>query len=238
LSSINDHFSMNAHFIASSNRLTLAVAATFAAFVQSVAVAAPCAPNFPCAKAVYVNPENEGPSWIFMPSAYTHDPQSGARVAQYMRKPPVEPLEDQRAVTSRYRRTQTNLRGTSGSYDTYYEVQSWGNGRGGIDAEWERFHDAWKDSYLQGGYYNQGPGWGGPWNGNGPWHGGWNGGWGGGWNGGWNVGPGPGWGGGGGWNGPPGPGWGNGGGGWGGGGNHASQGGGHGNHGGGGNNDD
>ena len=36
-------------------------------------------------------------------------------------------------------------------------MQAWGNGRGGIDAEWERFHDAWKESYLQNGYYNQGP---------------------------------------------------------------------------------
>jgi hypothetical protein len=39
-------------------------------------------------------------------------------------------------------------------------VQAWGNGRGGIDAEWERFHDAWKESFLTGGYYN-GPGYGG-----------------------------------------------------------------------------
>jgi hypothetical protein len=95
-------------------------------------------------------------------------------VAQYMRTPPVEPLDDPRLVTSRYRRSRTNLRGAQGSNDTYYEVQAWGNGRGGIDAEWERFHDAWKESYLQGGYYNQGPAYG-PWGwGGGPvggWHG-------------------------------------------------------------------
>jgi hypothetical protein len=101
------------------------------------------------------------PSWIFAQSTYTHDPFSGARVAQYMRKPPVEPLDDQRMVTSRYYRSRTNLRGAHGSFDTYYQVQHWGNGRGGIDAEWERFHDAWKESYLQGGFYNQGPGYGG-----------------------------------------------------------------------------
>jgi hypothetical protein len=212
---------MHAHFAASRVTLTLAIVTTFVTSAQSLVLAAPCAPNAPCAKTVYVNPENEGPSWIFRPSAYTHDPETGARVAQFMRKPPVEPLEDERAVTSRYRRTRTNLRGTDGSSDTYYEVQAWGNGRGGIDAEWERFHDAWKESYLQGGYYNQSPGWGGPWNGNGPWHGG---------------GPGYGYG-----NGYPGyggsgPGWGHGGG-WGGG-NHPPHGGGHGhgNHGGGGHN--
>jgi hypothetical protein len=140
------------------------------AFVEA-AMAAPCAPNAPGGDVVYVNPESEEPSWIFRRSTYSHDPETGARVAQYMRTPPVEPLEDERLVTSRYRRSRTNLRGADGSVDTYYEVQAWGNGRGGIDAEWERFHDAWKESYLQGGFYNQSPAWGGPWNG-GPWHGG------------------------------------------------------------------
>jgi hypothetical protein len=77
-----------------------------------------------------------------------------------MRTPPVEALDDQRIVTSRYRRSRTNLRGTNGSFDTYYQVQAWGNGRGGIDAEWERFHNAWKESILSGGFY-QSPG--GPW---------------------------------------------------------------------------
>lgn len=104
--------------------------------------------------------DDSAPSWIFRRSAYTHDPVTGARVAQYMRTPPVEPLEDERNVTSRYRRLRTNLRGADGSIDTTYEVQAWGNGRGGLDAEWERFHDAWKESYLQGGYYN-GPAYGG-----------------------------------------------------------------------------
>jgi hypothetical protein len=106
------------------------------------------------------------PSWVFRRSTYTHDPLTGARVAQYMRIPPVEPLEDERNVTSRYRRSRTTLRGADGSSDTYYEVQAWGNGRGGLDAEWERFHDAWKESYLQGGYYNgpvYGGGYPGPW---------------------------------------------------------------------------
>lgn len=172
----------------------------------------PCAAEMPCAQAVYV--EERPTSWVFARSTYTHDPETGARVAQYMRTRPVEPLEDERLVTSRYRRSQTNLRGTDGSNDSYYEVQNWGNGRGGLDSEWERFHNAWKESYLTGSYFNS-PGNNG-WNnggwGNGGWnHGGWNGGWGnnGGWNnggwgnGGWNNGPFPG---GGGWpqqGGPP-----------------------------------
>jgi len=191
-------------------RLAFAIGALcFVDFVFSdIASAAPCALRVPCGATIaYQNTEDESPSWIFRHSTYSHDPETGARVAQYMRTPPVEPLPDQREVTSRYRRIQTNLRGTDGSSDTTFEVQAWGNGRGGLDAEWERFHEAWKESYLQGGYYNQTPGWNGRW-GNGPWRGGWNGGgdggggWGGGgWNGGgpWNGGGGP-WGGGG-WNG-------------------------------------
>jgi hypothetical protein len=119
----------------------------------------------PCPAQAYVTDEfvdvtNDAPSWIFSHSTYSHDPYTGARVAQYMRTPPVEPLDDQRWVTSRYRRSRTNLRGTNGSFDSYYQVQAWGNGRGGIDAEWERFHNAWKESILSGGYY-QSPG--GPW---------------------------------------------------------------------------
>jgi hypothetical protein len=175
--------------------------------------------------------DNSQPSWIFSRSTYTHDLETGARVAQYQRIAPVEPLEDERNVTSRYRRIRTNLRGTDGSIDSTSEVQAWGNGRGGIDAEWERFHDAWKESYLQNGYYNQsgnvwnGNGWNGNnwngngWNGNGPWNGG-------GWNGGGNWGPGNG--------GPPGP-WQNNGGPQGGNGgphgNNGPSGGPHGNHG-------
>ena len=130
-----------------------------------VASEVPCtrcaAPGPPCVSQVCTADDDEQPSWIFRRSTYTHDPYTGARVAQYQRLPAIEPLEDERLVTSRYHRTQTNLRGTDGSSESYYDVQAWGNGRGGIDAEWERFHNAWKESYLQGGFYNQqGPGYG------------------------------------------------------------------------------
>jgi hypothetical protein len=147
-----------------SPRLLVALATgvlSVAASGLTIAGDVPCVPEAPCAAEVYV--VNDTPSWIFRRSTYTHDPYTGARVAQYMRTPPVEPLEDERIVTSRYRRSRTSLRGIDGSVDTYYEVQAWGNGRGGIDAEWERFHDAWKESILSGGYYNQGPGYGAPW---------------------------------------------------------------------------
>jgi hypothetical protein len=196
----------------SPRRCAMALGALFMLVVNLAAAGeSPCAPDVPCVTEVYVV-QNE-PSWVFRRGTYTHDPYTGARVAQYMRTPPVEPLDDERMVTSRYRRSRTNLRGIDGSIDTYYEVQAWGNGRGGMDAEWERFHDAWKESFLTGGYYNQGPGnyapwgygggfggpgygfpgygYGGPWQGGGPWNGGqWQGG------GGWQGGPHPGHGGG------------------------------------------
>jgi hypothetical protein len=117
----------------------------------------PCAGDAPC-RVVYYQREPAQPSWIFAPSTYTHDPLTGARVAQYMRTPPVEPLDDPRWVTSRYRRVRTNLRGPDGSQDSTYDVQNVSNGHGGLDAEWERFHDAWKESYLTGGFYNQNSG--------------------------------------------------------------------------------
>jgi len=93
------------------------------------------------------------PSWMFARSTFSHSPESGARLAQYARHDFVEELPDPRMVTSGYRTTRTNLRGANGSLDTYYQVQSWANGRGGLDAEWERFHDAWKESYLTGSYF-------------------------------------------------------------------------------------
>jgi hypothetical protein len=139
---------------------------------------------------------------------------TGARVAQYERIPPVEPLEDERNVTSVYHRTHTILRGADGSTEQYYQVQNWGNGRGGLDAEWERVNDAWQQAYITGGYYSY-PAYGYDYGYGGPGYGGWGPGYGGrnGNNGPGNWGGGPGWGhGGGNWNGPPsGPGPGNGG---------------------------
>ena len=124
---------------------------------------APCEAEMPGGDVLYPSYATlpAQPSWVFARSTYTHDPFTGARVAQYQRLPAIEPLDDPRMITSRYRRVRTNLRGTDGSIDSTYEVQNWGNGRGGLDAEWERFHDAWKESYLTGGFYNQSPSFGG-----------------------------------------------------------------------------
>jgi hypothetical protein len=110
----------------------------------------------PCPAPPIVVEEPPRTSWVFMRSRYTHDPATGARVAQYDMKPAIEPLDDPRLVTSGYGRTRTVIRGIDGTSDTYYRVTNYGNGRGGLDAEWERFHDAWRGSTVGGGGYFQG----------------------------------------------------------------------------------
>jgi hypothetical protein len=147
-------------------RLILAVA------VVAVLLATRASAGHPCAcQAEPVPPPptllvdaNYGPpaadSWVFRPGRYTHDPATGGRVAQYAMKPPIEPLDDPRLVTSGYSRSRTVTRGADGSADTYYQVTNYGNGRGGLDAEWERFHDAWRGSTVAGGNYQAFPGFG------------------------------------------------------------------------------
>lgn len=94
-------------------------------------------------------------SWVFRRSTFTHDPATGARVAQYDRINPVEELPDPRYVTSGYRQIRTTLRGPDGSIDNTYQVTRYAPPGGGLDAEWERFHDAWRESLLTGSYFYQ-----------------------------------------------------------------------------------
>lgn len=140
-------------------KLILAAAVIAVALAKRASAGEACC-GTPPAPTVVVAVEPRSDSWVFRRSRYTHDPESGARVAQYSMKPPIEPLDDPRMVTSGYSRTRTVLRGTDGSADTYYRVQSYGNGRGGLDAEWERFHDAWRGSTIGGGNYQVYPGYG------------------------------------------------------------------------------
>lgn len=186
--------------------LALSAATAIGIFVQSAAACdAGCMPRgvalvyAPAARAVVESPQ-PALSWTFKRSTFTNDPITGARVAQYSRKDPVEPLDDQRAVTSSYRRTRTVNNGRNGSIDTSYQVQAWGDGGGELGAQWQMFNDVWKEAILSGSFYNSNQAYG-PWGQGGS---GWNGG-------------GPGWGGswqGGGWNGAGGSGWNGGGGGW------------------------
>lgn len=146
-------------------RLVFAVALVAVFFAARSRADECCAPYVVAYAAPYVP---KADSWLFARSRYTHDPATGARVAQYDEIEPVEPLPDQRLVTSGYSRSRSVLRGADGSADTYYRVQSYGNGRGGMDAEWERFHDAWRGSTVAGGAYGGGFGFG-PYPGYGPW---------------------------------------------------------------------
>jgi len=209
--------------ISSNSRLAIALCAAImlSIFVRSAAACdAGCMPR--CVALVYAPAPSapiESPqaklSWVFKRSTFTNDPVTGARVGQYARKDAVEPLDDQRLVTSSYRRTRTVNNGRDGSMDTSYQVQAWGDGGGELGAQWQMFNDVWKEAILSGSFYNNeqasGPWGSGRWGSNGNnWNGNnWNGGgWNnGGWNGGaWNGGP---WNGGNNWNG----------GGWNGGGN-------------------
>ena len=115
-----------------------AVLAAFALISQARASDCGCGPT--CTHVVVV--KTEPASWVFAPGRYTHDPDTGVRVAQYQRTRAIEPLDDPRAVTSVYDRSRTIQRGADGSVNTYYRVRSYGNGLGGLDAEFERFHDA------------------------------------------------------------------------------------------------
>ena len=94
----------------------------------------------------------DDPTWIFQRGRYSHDPMTGARVLQYAPLPKVRALPDVSAISSGYRRTRVQLRGADGTVDTYNRVEAYGNGRGGLDSEWERFNDVWQRSELSGGY--------------------------------------------------------------------------------------
>ena len=91
--------------------------------------------------------------WAFLPGRYSHDPYSGARVAQYA-PPPAQPaLPDSRPYASGYHRSRVNAWGPDGSVTTYYRVENGSNRPGAIDAEWERYNDVWQRSILSGGYF-------------------------------------------------------------------------------------
>jgi hypothetical protein len=102
--------------------------------------------------------------WLFAPSRYTHSRTTGNRVVQHTPLPAPAALPETADITSGYRKTRINLRGPDGTVDSYYRVQNFGAPAGGIDAQWERFDDAWRGAILQGGAFTSYPsyGYGGP----------------------------------------------------------------------------
>jgi hypothetical protein len=127
------------------------------------------------AAAVQFAPQAHGDesTWIFAPSRYSHSRETGNRVVQHSPEPAPAALPETAPITSGYRKTRINMRGAGGSIDTYYRVQNFSAPVGGIDAQWERFDDAWRGAILQGGSYSSypsygyggGPGYGGPYGG-------------------------------------------------------------------------
>ena len=67
---------------------------------------------------------------------------------------PVEPLDDQREVTSSYRRTRTVNRGPRRLDGYFVPGSSLGQRRRRLDAQWQMFNDVWKEAILSGSFYN------------------------------------------------------------------------------------
>ncbi len=66
-------------------------------------------------------------SWIFRPSRYTHDPNSGERVAQYAKEAPAYKPDDSTYEVSGYRQSRSSL-SVGDSYDYLHIVETWGRG--------------------------------------------------------------------------------------------------------------
>ncbi len=90
-------------------------------------------------------------NWIFRPGLYSHDPYSGHRVAQFSQRAPVEALPDPRPYRSGYHRSR-DVQRTRGGVSEYIRVENYSDGRGGIDAEWERYNNVWQRSVISGSY--------------------------------------------------------------------------------------
>ncbi len=97
-------------------------------------------------------------SWMFEPSTYSHDSQTGERVEQYARKPPVYGPSDPTYEQSAYIHKRTAIRGGRGNVDRRHYVETWGAGEAIRPyGEWQRPFRAGATPY-------------GPWgNANGPW---------------------------------------------------------------------
>ncbi len=72
--------------------------------------------------------EDEEPSWIFRPSYFSDDPQTGQRVTQYAQETTPYRRDDPTYLESGYRHQQQMLIGPGGSADRLHIVQTWGMG--------------------------------------------------------------------------------------------------------------
>jgi hypothetical protein len=74
------------------------------------------------------NDSDEGSSWIFEPSYFSHDPKTGERVVQYAPLPSVYRTVDPTYRESGFHYTEQFLRGIGSSFDALHMVQTWGQG--------------------------------------------------------------------------------------------------------------
>lgn len=98
------------------------------------------------------NPAQAG-SWMFGRSLYSHDPVTGQRVVQYLPALPAYTRPSFNYNQSGYfvRNRNRNLRSAFG--DRQIVVETWGNGRGGWDAQSERDFEANQRTLELQGYY-------------------------------------------------------------------------------------
>ncbi len=67
-------------------------------------------------------------SWVFQPSQFSHNPETGERVGQYAPKRPAYVRIDPTYRQSGYRHHRQVLRGAGGSVDRRHIVETWGDG--------------------------------------------------------------------------------------------------------------
>lgn len=80
-----------------------------------------------------------GGSWIFQPSTYSHDPETGERVAQHTPETPAYAPSDPTYEQSAYIHKRTAIYGAPGSIERRHYVETWGEGESIRPyGEWQR----------------------------------------------------------------------------------------------------
>ncbi|NQT38337.1 MAG: hypothetical protein HQ581_12645 [Planctomycetes bacterium] len=68
-------------------------------------------------------------AWAFHKATFSHDPETGEQVRQFVPVEPVYVRVDPTYEKSGYRHTRSSLRGADGSADRLHVVETWGRGR-------------------------------------------------------------------------------------------------------------
>jgi hypothetical protein len=88
--------------------------------------------------------ETSHASWVFRPSYFTHDPETGQRVAQFSPGETPYARGDATYQRSGYRHMRSSLRGANGSADRMHIVETWGAG------EYIRPYGEWQRPFRAG----------------------------------------------------------------------------------------